>query len=516
MTLPNFILDPGLRSLKRMMGIPDDALGVLDKEVDINILTASEWAELEDQGKEVALADIRFLPDGTLGYKNSRILLYIFQPSQNPRWGVTLPKYHVLKCQKIEEMWGNNRKDRYVVATKSSGEFTLRFGNDGQWREETHRLDVCRYCLGVLDHKSYSAQPKNVRNQIVADFTPQDFFSQYPKTHNFDSKPRHTESNPPPNNDYPTDWDKISNRLKEAHGWKCQSNGCGRVLKGEDSRFLHVHHRNGLKYDCKPSNLMVLCLEHHAGQPLHNHLKGSPDYRAFTAKYGRNSSSNPPSHSTHNTGRKAEGKSEFLIKLKRKSLRNIENYLPQGFITLVSKELSEAPSLVYVTSQRKSKHGDHKVSPCKRYSIITVNHNDNHYRFTITLLHELAHAKTRLKYGPKADAHGFEWKKTFSDILIECAVQKVFPSDLNEAVKNHARNPMHSSSVDHALEMALRRHDVPDDWPTAGDLPVGARFSLDGQEILIKVENLRKRVRCKSLSGTLYTVSKVAKVQPLS
>jgi hypothetical protein len=74
---------------------------------------------------------------------------------------------------------------------------------------------------------------------------------------------------------------------------------------------------------------------------------------------------------------------------------------------------------------------------------------------------------------------------------------------------------MHSSSVDHALEMALRRHDVPDDWPTAGDLPVGARFSLDGQEILIKVENLRKRVRCKSLSGTLYTVSKVAKVQPL-
>jgi len=283
MNLPNFLLDPGLQSLKRMMGIPDNALGSLDKEIDITTLTPAEWAQLEDQGKEVDLGEIRFLPDGTLGYKDSRILLYIFQPSQNPRWGVTLPKYHVLKCQKIEQMWESNRKDRYVVATKSSGEFTLRFNTGNDWKEETHRLDVCRYCLGVLNHKNYSSQPQRVRNEIVAEFTPQDFFAQYPKKHTFDSKPRYTQSNPPPKDVYPQDWDKISRRLKEAYGWRCQSPGCGRVLKGEDSRYLHVHHRNGQKHDCRPSNLMVLCLEHHAQQPLHKHLEGTPDYRSFKA-----------------------------------------------------------------------------------------------------------------------------------------------------------------------------------------------------------------------------------------
>ncbi len=515
MTLPNFTLDPGLRSLKRMMGIPDDALGVLDK-IDITIIPPDDWIILETKGIEVNLTEIQFLPDGTLGYKDSRILLYIYQPSQNPRWELTFPKYHILKCETIEKMWEINRKDRYVVATKSSGEFTLRFNKDGETKEETHRLDVCRHCLGILDHKSYSTQPKRVRDQIVADFTPHDFFTQYPKKHNYITKPKHTESDPPQDNEYNITWPETSSRLKEACGWKCQSNGCRRVLKGEDSRFLHVHHRNGLKYDDHNSNLIVLCLEHHAEQPLHNHLKGTPDYRAFIARFGRGGSSNHPPDSIRKTGVKVEDESDFLIKLKRKSLQNIENYLPHGFLALVSKELSDAPSLVYVTGQRKSKHGDHKVSPCKRYSIITVNHNDNRYRFTITLLHELAHAKTRLKYGPKADAHGFEWKKTFSDILIECVVQKVFPNDLNEAVKNHARNPTYSSGADHALEIALRKHDLPDDRPTVGELPIGTKFSLDGVEVLIRGETLRKRVRCKSISGRQYTVSKVARVKTIS
>lgn len=284
MTLPNFLLDTGLRSLKRMMGISDEALGVLDKEIDINILTAAEWAELEDQGKEVDLGDIRFLPDGTLGYKNSRILLYIFQPSQNPRWGVTFPKYHVLNCEMIKKMWKNNRKDRYVVATKSSGEFTLRFNAGTEWKEEAHRLDVCRYCLSQLNYENYSTQKSDVRSKIVADFTPKDFFNLYPKKHNFDSVPVHSDVNPPPKNDYPVDWSERSRKAKKVCGWKCQSSGCGRILKGEDARYLHVHHRNGQKNDCRPSNLMVLCLEHHAEQFQHAHMKNS-DYWTFVRRF---------------------------------------------------------------------------------------------------------------------------------------------------------------------------------------------------------------------------------------
>lgn len=69
-----------------------------------------------------------------------------------------------------------------------------------------------------------------------------------------------------PTNVYPDDWNEISRRLKEKYNYTCQE--CHRKFFDCKS-LLHVHHKNGLKNDCRESNLEVLCYDCH--QAKHNH-----------------------------------------------------------------------------------------------------------------------------------------------------------------------------------------------------------------------------------------------------
>lgn len=70
--------------------------------------------------------------------------------------------------------------------------------------------------------------------------------------------------------DYPKNWGEISKAFRKMHGYKCHA--CGVCCDQEAHHcLLDVHHINGVKRDCRDSNLRCLCKECHAKQDFHRH-----------------------------------------------------------------------------------------------------------------------------------------------------------------------------------------------------------------------------------------------------
>ncbi|MGC4004488.1 MAG: hypothetical protein QM811_15760 [Pirellulales bacterium] len=148
-------------------------------------------------------------------------------------------------------------------------------------------------------------------------------------------------------------------------------------------------------------------------------------------------------------------------------------HLPPRAHRAVETVLGALPIRVHVVRPRQTKHGDHRLSPCGRFHLITVNAGGNAYQFLLTLLHEIAHAMTIRRHGRRAPAHGREWKAIFGQLLRDFVALEAFPQELNEPVAAHARRPTFSSSADPALQRVLRIYDVGDLRPTVEELARG-------------------------------------------
>nr|WP_313791522.1 SprT-like domain-containing protein [Lacinutrix neustonica] len=49
---------------------------------------------------------------------------------------------------------------------------------------------------------------------------------------------------------------------------------------------------------------------------------------------------------------------------------------------------------------------------------MTINENLNHYKFLITLIHEIAHFEAYKAFGRYIKPHGLEWKRTFQKLML--------------------------------------------------------------------------------------------------
>ncbi len=78
MKLPDFIKFEPLNFLRRQMGLGENEFTPLTITVRPSELTSSELELLSSgEGIEVSFEDLTILHDGTLAYKDSRVLLYI-------------------------------------------------------------------------------------------------------------------------------------------------------------------------------------------------------------------------------------------------------------------------------------------------------------------------------------------------------------------------------------------------------------------------------------------------------
>jgi hypothetical protein len=270
--LPDFLNDPALNSLRFEMGAP--LIPPIGPPRTVQLLTAEDLEALEGDGLDIDAKAIGVSDDGTLKYKNKRVLLYIRDIG-----GIggrhSLPRYHVAYCKTLETMQRDQRFARYVVATRDDGHFQLNLVSER--RPTVERLDVCQMCLARIRWEGFAFDwPQQPRRETVQRFTLTRYFERYPKDL-ISVRPDH-DADTAPLNDYPDDWGAISERIKRERGYRCER--CGRDMHAHKQHF-HAHHRDGQKNNCAPHNIELLCLCCHANEPLHAHMKSLPKYREF-------------------------------------------------------------------------------------------------------------------------------------------------------------------------------------------------------------------------------------------
>ncbi len=223
-----------------------------------------ELMGISDEDKTGFTMDIRAddpnlkISPGGITYKGRRVILYIRDQVQ---YGdkINEYKFHLIECATLKAMRKQNRYDKYVVSTSTTGKFKVNRIINNRSVESEEKLHVCKHCLQKLNRQGYYFTYEN--------FSIEEFFSvmKDDNSGNFSDLPDENDLTAP-TNVYPKNWDEISRRLKEKHNYTCQE--CHRNFSDCKS-LLHVHHKNGLKHDCRESNLEVLCYDCH--QAKHSH-----------------------------------------------------------------------------------------------------------------------------------------------------------------------------------------------------------------------------------------------------
>ncbi len=276
-----------LNLLRRQMGA--DKLGSFAPVGSAQKLTPIELDQLISSGIDVTLDDIRILDDGTLGYKDSRVLVYSRDVSlasdvDDVIW--QMPRFHFANCTEFQEAVQRNRWARYVVAIKEDGNFAInKVHKFGGTKRDALRLITCEQCLNALAFDGFSFDlPDGKRRKIVNSFSIGKFFTRYPKCLVVDDSVQ--ESDPTPNEGYVHDFSEFSARMKRERGYQCDH--CKIVLVASSVRkFLHVTYNDEAKRKPDPKNVKVLCLRCHADQPKHEPMKSLLEYREFIRRFGQ-------------------------------------------------------------------------------------------------------------------------------------------------------------------------------------------------------------------------------------
>ena len=164
---------------------------------------------------------------------------------------------------------------------------------------------------------------------------------------------------------------------------------------------------------------------------------------------------------------------------------------------------------------RQSKFGDYRVPRKGEQHRITINNALNKYAFLITLVHELAHLTTFLKYGFKVADHGADWKQEFKMLMQPLLHDaEIFPADVQRAMILYMNNPKASSCSDVHLMKTLNQHNVVPSKHVS-DLALGTHFVLHNNSKIFRLDKkLRKNFLCKEIhSGLNYRISSIAEVK---
>lgn len=270
--LPDFRTHSGLNDVRAKMRA-DLIEWQVDSPMRVRRISLDDLRALETASLEIKINEIN--EEGSwLTYNGEQIVLYIMQPKiYNNK--VKDPKFHVVNCPTWDSMKQKGKKDRYVVSRRIDGKFELHVPYlDGSIVKEERSLQICKNCLIKLREMGYG---------VEGVFSLSEFFKIQKKSF-IKERPKFTSATMPSAN-YTDDFDEVSSAARAAAKWTC-TNCRRRFTRAFERRFLHTHHLSGNRGDNSVENLRVLCLECHANQPDHLHMKKSANYKLFLELFG--------------------------------------------------------------------------------------------------------------------------------------------------------------------------------------------------------------------------------------
>jgi len=190
----------------------------------------------------------------------------------------------------------------------------------------------------------------------------------------------------------------------------------------------------------------------------------------------------------------------------------LQDYIPEPAMVPVLNLLKHDNLVIKIKNERKTRHGDYQKLANNKHQI-TINANLNHYRFLITLIHEIAHFEAYKIYGRFIKPHGLEWKRTFQHLMLPFLNPEIFPNRLLPLLANHFKNPKASSDSDAILALALKQFDQPNNKTFIFEVPLGQTFKIYNGKVFKKGEKRTKRFECMELkTGRTYLFNPNAEV----
>lgn len=192
------------------------------------------------------------------------------------------------------------------------------------------------------------------------------------------------------------------------------------------------------------------------------------------------------------------------------SIQALEKYLPENCILHLKKWFSNHYIHIKVTRNRSSKLGDYRRLPDNSHEI-TINSTLVPQLFFFVLTHELAHLIAFEKYGRSISPHGYEWKHTFSTMILESL--DVYEADLKPILLRFSKSPKANFMASPELVKYFRAENHEDSEVYIEDIEYGSTFVYRNQEYLLE-GLIKKNYLCLNLSnGKKYAFRPLAKVK---